>query len=203
MPLVIPGERAVYPGNKTIQGTLTVNDGDTSSPSVRFSGSSGSGLIGGAGNAVGLASGSSSVIYSTGGAVQVKGTGGGLAWSSGGNAHDAADLYLQRDAANILAQRNGASAQEFRLSETHTDASNNSRLRIRATASGDFDIFPEASGTGTLRGLKLGTSGGRLGFFGTTAIARQTVAVAAIDAATTQALANDLRTKLINLGLVA
>jgi hypothetical protein len=42
-----------------------------------------------------------------------------------------------------------------------------------------------------------------ISFYGATPIARPSVAVAATDAATTQTLANSLRTALINLGLVA
>jgi hypothetical protein len=44
---------------------------------------------------------------------------------------------------------------------------------------------------------------GSIGFYGTTPIARQTLAAAATDAASTQALANDIRAKLIALGLTA
>lgn len=44
-------------------------------------------------------------------------------------------------------------------------------------------------------------SSSTVGFFGVTAVARQTVGAAATDAATTQTLANNLRTALINLGL--
>jgi hypothetical protein len=42
-----------------------------------------------------------------------------------------------------------------------------------------------------------------IGFLGAAAVARQSVGAAAIDAATTQTLANNLRTALINLGLCA
>lgn len=40
-----------------------------------------------------------------------------------------------------------------------------------------------------------------ISFYGATPVARQTVAAAATDAATTQTLANSIRTILINLGL--
>jgi hypothetical protein len=43
---------------------------------------------------------------------------------------------------------------------------------------------------------------GKLGFHEKAPVAQQTVAAAGSDAATTQALANSLRTALINLGLV-
>lgn len=52
-------------------------------------------------------------------------------------------------------------------------------------------IRMEASGTAPM-----------LGFYGVAAVARQTVAAAATDAATTQTLVNDLRSKLITLGLI-
>lgn len=81
------------------------------------------------------------------------------------------DLWLYRDAANTLAQRNGTNVQEQRWYETFTDASNYARLAAR-TAAGDYLITPEAAGTGTLRGLQLVASGGRVGFFGVTAAAR-------------------------------
>jgi hypothetical protein len=41
-----------------------------------------------------------------------------------------------------------------------------------------------------------------IGFYGTTAVAQQTIAANGTDAATTQALANDLKAKLKALGLV-
>ena len=45
--------------------------------------------------------------------------------------------------------------------------------------------------------------GKRAGFYGVTPVARQAIAPAATDAATTQTLVNDLRTKLRNLGLLS
>jgi hypothetical protein len=58
-----------------------------------------------------------------------------------------------------------------------------------------------ASNTATI--IEASESGGvrALGFFGTSAIGRPTVSAAATDAATTQTLANSLRTALLNLGL--
>jgi hypothetical protein len=42
-----------------------------------------------------------------------------------------------------------------------------------------------------------------IGFYGITPVVQASIAAAGTDAATTQALANDLRTKLIALGLVS
>ena len=57
------------------------------------------------------------------------------------------DIYLQRDAAQTLAQRNGTNAQTFRLYETDSGA-NDEYLEFSA-ASGTNLIRPQATGTGT------------------------------------------------------
>ena len=70
----------------------------------------------------------------------------GINWSSDIQA-TATDLYLGRDAANTLAQRNGTNAQTFRLYETDSGA-NDEYLEFSA-ASGTNLIRPQATGTGT------------------------------------------------------
>lgn len=55
------------------------------------------------------------------------------------------DLFLARDAANVLAQRNGANAQTFRVYGGYTDASNYSRLAISGNR-----IASEVAGSGSL-----------------------------------------------------
>ena len=51
-------------------------------------------------------------------------------------------------------------------------------------------------------GTSFGQASDKISFYGITPVAQATIAAAGTDAATTQALANDLRTKLIALGLV-
>jgi hypothetical protein len=58
------------------------------------------------------------------------------------------DLFLYRDAANTLALRNGATAQEFRVYGT-TDGTNSEFLTIKANTGGTFDIGIRRTGTGT------------------------------------------------------
>ena len=61
-----------------------------------------------------------------------------------------------------------------------------------------------AQGSETLTTLIEVKGGARLGFYGATPVVKPTATpAAATDAATTQALANDIRTKLISLGLIA
>jgi len=64
------------------------------------------------------------------------------------------DVKLYRDAAGIVAWRNGTSAQITRLYGTYTDASNYERLSF-TTQAGAYSIKPEAAGTGTLRDLHI------------------------------------------------
>jgi hypothetical protein len=73
-----------------------------------------------------------------------------------------------------------------------TDATRTGRLTVSA-----YDA------TAAREGLRVEADGSaaRIGFLGALAVARQTVPAAASDATTTQALANSLRTALVNLGL--
>lgn len=78
-----------------------------------------------------------------------------LSWSSTNfNPALQPDLQIFRDAANILAQRNGTNAQAFRLYNTFTDASNYERGFMN-WASNVLEIGAEAAGTGTLRNIRI------------------------------------------------
>lgn len=68
------------------------------------------------------------------------------------------DIFLARDAANTLAQRNGANAQNFSVYGTYTDASNYERLRITVNSTA-VNISAEKSGTGAARPIRFGVNG--------------------------------------------
>jgi hypothetical protein len=70
-----------------------------------------------------------------------------------------ADVDFYRDADNVIAQRDGASAQTFRVYNTYTDASNYERLSV-GWAANQCTIKTEAAGTGTARGLDLAGANG-------------------------------------------
>jgi len=70
------------------------------------------------------------------------------------NGSPAPDLFIYRDAANILAQRNGANAQAFRVYNTFTDASNYERMRLQWSGN-EARIGPESAGTGGTRSMGL------------------------------------------------
>ena len=82
-----------------------------------------------------------------------------FSWSSATNNNATADLALRRDAANTLAQRNGTSAQMFRIYAT-TDAgvTNYERAKVGWVGS-TFIIGTEKGGTGIARGMEFQTDG--------------------------------------------
>jgi hypothetical protein len=123
------------------------------------------------------------------------------------------DLRLFRDAANVLAQRNAANAQTFRIYNTFTSATNFERLNIIAQSAGSVIIGTEkGSAGGTARGMELRTdnvarisigSAGQIGFFGATAAAQPTAVADATDAATVITQLNALLSRMRTLGLIA
>lgn len=80
---------------------------------------------------------------------------GSLNWSSTTTADtNSPDVRLFRDAASVLAQRNGTNAQTFRLYNTYTDASNYER-GVVGWSGNAFVIGTQAAGTGTQREITL------------------------------------------------
>lgn len=65
-----------------------------------------------------------------------------------GTSVGAPDTYLERDAANIMAQRNAANAQTKRIYGTYTNASNYRRVSLAMTTAGVATLLPEGAGTG-------------------------------------------------------
>jgi hypothetical protein len=99
---------------------------------------------------IGVASGNTSINYGNNQAISTGA--GGVRWNSA--SIDSPDVFLLRDAANTLAQRNGTNAQTFRVYETYTDGSNFTRGSIAATSSG-LDIATQSAGTGSKRPVRI------------------------------------------------
>jgi hypothetical protein len=72
----------------------------------------------------------------------------------GASALQFTELQLIRDAANVLAHRNGVNAQGLRIYNTFTDASNWERLQLNWT-SNIAEISTDSAGTGSFRELYL------------------------------------------------
>jgi hypothetical protein len=76
-----------------------------------------------------------------------------LDWDSGSSS---VDLSLFRDAANILAQRNGTNANTFRVYNTFTNSSNYERAVMDwTTTANTLTIAVQKAGTGSARDLRL------------------------------------------------
>lgn len=76
------------------------------------------------------------------------------------------DVILARDAANVLALRNGTSAQAFAVYNTYTDASNYERLQLE-WSSNTGKLMANWAGTGSPRNLAIGTLGSSVLFLTT------------------------------------
>lgn len=70
-----------------------------------------------------------------------------FASTAGDSIRSTADTFLVRDAANVLAARNGTTAQAFRVYGTYTDASNYVRASLSATST-TATLAAETAGTG-------------------------------------------------------
>lgn len=86
-------------------------------------------------------------------------SGGSYNWSSIGSVGGTLDLYMLRDAAGIMAIRNGTNGQGIRVYNTFTDASNYERARLSEWISNACYVGPVWAGTGNARNLILGTFG--------------------------------------------
>jgi hypothetical protein len=130
-------------GNRDITATGNAIFGNSSATSIEFLGSFGNSLAAFTNAALtGVVSGL--VLRSTS----------VLAFATGTNPASTVDLVLARDAANTLALRNGTAAQTFNVYNTFTDASNYSRVTIRAdNGGGQSQIWCNAAGTGSQTSL--------------------------------------------------
>ena len=100
------------------------------------------------------------------------GASGSYAFSdTAGNSTTTKDVILSRDAANTLAQRNGANAQTLRIYNTYTDAINYERLSITWTSNvcyarnenagtGSARLFIPVTGATTVAGLPAASTAG-------------------------------------------
>ena len=114
-------------------------------------------------------------------------------------------IQIHTDGDNLMALRRGTNAQNLRIYNTVSGTNNVNFERTNFRwASNEFILDAEAGGTGTLRGIKIGSAtSSLLGFFGATPVVQQAAVADATDAASTQAGLNDLLARLRTLGLIA
>jgi hypothetical protein len=171
-----PIERSLtFAPSPTFTGQAKFADGSAAAPSITFASTPSMGFFRFGAGVLGVSTGSGATadFLFNGAGFQLR-SGGTLGWASTDTAAGTIDAFLLRDAANILAQRNGANAQRFRVYGTYTDASNFERVDIGvgAWSSTTFSIVSQSIGTGTARPLVLATSGAANVIFGTANTAR-------------------------------
>lgn len=203
-------------------GQITVGNGSSSAPAYSFSAQTDAGLYAGS-QTITLKDHWGHGVASIGGGfgIQVGGTtyaavenngsrfvlanGASLAFVSG-TIGNSPDLYLNRDGANALAQRNGTSAQAFTVYNTYTSPTNYERLGI-SWATNTVTIGTEKGSSGSARGIKFSIAGttafeidasGNVAWFAGTPTAKQTISGSRGGNA---ALAN-LLTALASFGLI-
>lgn len=144
-------------------GVIRTGDGSGggATPFYTFNGNNG-GLYGLSGNRVGIGinGGYGPVLFSSNMArltSEVE-----IAWDGNSVMTSGPDLKITRDAANILAQRNGTNPQAFRVYNTFTDASNYERGFMRWNTNA-FQIGTEKAGTGSPRNIELVRDGSVVG----------------------------------------
>lgn len=116
----------------------------------------GTGILNNGGSSLTWSSGGTEVQRVDGAGLISVASGGGLQWSSTSASSGSKDLILQRDAAGILALRNGTTAESLRVYNTFTDASNYERAVFDwSTSANVLTIGTQAAGTGSGRRLSL------------------------------------------------
>lgn len=139
----------------TSTGVFLGPDGAVGAPTYSFSGQSNTGMYR-VGSILGFAVGGTA-FASIGGTGVTQLSTGALCWTDGSPISGTTDLCLRRDAANVLAQYNGTTAQAFRIYDSRTDGSNYERGGLR-WSSNVLDLFTESAGTGSAQAVSI-TSG--------------------------------------------
>jgi hypothetical protein len=140
--------------NVTKAGMASVRAGSYNNPGLRFGTTGSTGLYATLGS-------SPLILFQTGANVAVAmSTAGGLGATrlSLFSAGSAEDIFIERDAADTLAQRRSTNPQAFRVYNTYTDASNYERAKM-VWDSNVLRIGTEKAGTGSARALELQTDG--------------------------------------------
>lgn len=157
----------IFSSSVTFQGQLLAGNGSIGFPSYSFTNSVSSGISwNSAGSGINLSVNGSGALFSNAGQLRIP-NGASINWSSGDPTTNAGELFLFKDAANILAQRNAITSQTFRVygafaaATSYASFSHNGTNAVMSTNAG---------------GLAL--SGSTMGFFGTAVTTRPNVSSA-------------------------
>lgn len=143
-------------GNLSAIALILPATGSASATTLQFAGAANTGIFQRAGGYIMFASVGSEIVYTYPGGLA---TGGSIGFSGGSLDTFGPDTFIVRDAANILALRNGANAQTLNVYNTFTDASNYERFTINWNGGTCF-LGMDNLGTGSPRQIVLNTSAG-------------------------------------------
>jgi hypothetical protein len=142
-----PQVRVTRSGTRIANGIFTGQskfaDGSAAAPSITFTSAPTKGFY---------LNGGSIAVTHNGDAVYFNST--GVSIPSTNTLDFAGDVFLRRDTANTLAQRNGTNAQTFSVYNTYTDAANYERATLSWSAN-QFAVATASAGTGVARELVL------------------------------------------------
>lgn len=142
--------QAVANVTNSFAGGIILGDGLVGSPSLAFINESNTGRYRVGASNVGESV-SGTLVFDWNATRLSLATGYALAWNN--------DTFLQRDAANVIGQRNGVTAQELRVYNTFTSGTNYEALRMYYAANVAVIEADKGSGGGTGRQLNIGTIG--------------------------------------------
>lgn len=155
---VIAQDNANFFWNDTTN-QLLLGDGNVANPAYSFANDTDTGIFFLSANQWAAASGGSQQFgIAVNGGLAIISTG-FLEWSSTSSIAGSPDVRLTRDAANILAQRNGTNAQAFRLYNTFTNAGNYEYGALFWSGN-ILALGTDQLGTGSARVLRFSTGGG-------------------------------------------
>jgi len=143
----------------TVAGPSYFADGSAAAPSISFSNATTKGLYNAGSGVIGVSpAGTTRILVGTNIAL---GSGGYIAWNSNADPTlGSDDTIMVRDGANAIAFKNGASAQQFNLYQSYTDASNYRRISMYGNYSGgNPGIQAEGGGTGANPSFLIGATG--------------------------------------------
>lgn len=146
--------RWVNTSGDDMTGALGLPDGTAAAPSLQFTDEPTSGIFRSAAGEIGASIlGTHTAEFYSGGLNL-----GIFALSFSFGFGSAPDVFLFRDGANNLAQRNGVNGQQYHLYNTYTDGANFERLNLEWNSNSAF-LSTEQLGTGSFRNLALGSEG--------------------------------------------
>jgi hypothetical protein len=158
----------------TVAGTLQAAVGTTAAPSYAFAGAANTGF---------LTPGAGAVDFVSAGTQTIRFSNNTIAWVG-----FSPSANLSSDSGGVLAQRNLANPQTFRVYGSYTDSANYERLAVSTQTGSDSFILQEQAGTGVARNLQIGTRGATALTFRTSDAQRWSITsaghfVATVDAA--------------------